>query len=750
MKRLFKRIGGLFQRLYRWYMSLDHRHLLCWFALLCCIYASIFAFGNARVRFAESCRDIATSVVYYFQSLFGTQVTATPTVDGFSQVSVDLPFSLPNTWVEFKTSWGNYWQLWATWDNFVAYMDWFAKTLLVICEIVLCCLPVVLVGVIISLLFGGKVNNDYNKDSRLLRSWKKICQRVYAPVKYYVLSLVNFVVANGYYWRIFLAVWLFNFNVVTIAVEFVAFYLYFVASFNFLAIYTQIVKLLADLTVAINTIPLVLWLVIALVVLNAIRRKIGYNRLNRYERRNRGFINERPILMLVCGTMGKKKTTMITDMALSQEIMFRDKAFELLLNTDLKFPYFPWINLENVLKLAIERHTVYNLATCRKFVQHIRACFENCQGDSACVKSCRRHLQKLYGYNFGDLLFGYDYERYGYTYNDDLQVIDIWKALEDYTQLYFIYVIESSLITANYSVRTDNVKEDLGNLPLWNTELFKRDSRLMDAYSRHAHILDFDMLRLGRKVVENNEYANAFEFGVVLVTEIGKERGNTLELKEKKKNDDETNQKNDLFNSWLKMCRHSATVCNFPFIKIISDEQRPSSWGADAVDLCEIVYIKESGEQRLAMPLFALGSLVFDWEVSAFRNKYTDYRYRRGDNTLPMYLFKGLSAKINDYKTRIYNTFGYNKMQLQIESGTRDGILVDRQYYLMFKKIYSRRFATDCYSDFYMQKALQSLVGLEDLPEYASVKATVAEFLRQNSYFMADLLLGLLRQQKTA
>lgn len=86
-------------------------------------------------------------------------------------------------------------------------------------------------------------------------------------------------------------------------------------------------------------------------------------------------------------------------------------------------------------------------------------------------------------------------------------------------------------------------------------------------------------------------------------------------------------------------------------------------------------------------------------------------------------------------------------MQLQVESGTRDGILLDRNYYLMFKKIYSRRFATDCYSDFYMQKALQSLVGLEDLPEYGSVKATVTEFLKQNSYFMADLLIGLLNAQ---
>ena len=244
-------------------------------------------------------------------------------------------------------------------------------------------------------------------------------------------------------------------------------------------------------------------------------------------------------------------------------------------------------------------------------------------------------------------------------------------------------------------------------------------------------------------------YANTFEFGVVLVTEIGKERGNMLELKDKKKNDDEANQKNDLFNSWLKMCRHSATVDNFPFVRIISDEQRPSSWGADAVELCEIVYIKESGETNLAMPFFTLSGIVFDWEVDKFKSKYADYRYRRGDNSLAMYLFKGLSAGINDYKTRIYNTFGYNKMQVQVEDGTRDGNLLDKHYYLMFKKIYSRRFATDCYSDFYMQKALKSMTGLEDLPEYATVRATVEEFLRQNSYFMADLLIGLLGQTKS-
>ena len=52
------------------------------------------------------------------------------------------------------------------------------------------------------------------------------------------------------------------------------------------------------------------------------------------------------------------------------------------------------------------------------------------------------------------------------------------------------------------------------------------------------------------------------------------------------------------------MCRHSATVDNYPFIKVFTDEQRPESWGADARDLCDILYIESNGKTKLAMPFY--------------------------------------------------------------------------------------------------------------------------------------------------
>ena len=501
-----------------------------------------------------------------------------------------------------------------------------------------------------------------------------------------------------------------------------AFYFYFVVSFDFGNIYIQVYKLVLDLYAPVTFIPLWMWLIVGLFVFDRFRKSIAYARLNHFERRNRGFINARPIVYMVCGSMGKKKTTAITDMALSQEVMFRDKAFEKILENDLKFPYFPWCNLENELRCCMEHHTIYNLATVRKFI--------NTKFLRWNKNPCREKI------------FNYDYERYPLVHDDKLKTVSIWDVLETYAQLYFIYIIQSSLLISNYSIRTDLIMSDVGNFPLWNTDFFRRDSRLLESFSRHSHILDFDALRLGRKVLKKNVNADNFEFGVVVITEIGKERGNALDNQDVKKNALVTNRKNDLFNSWLKMVRHSATIDNFSFVRVITDEQRPESWGADARDLCEIVHIRDSSDVNLSLPFFSFGELLHDWIFSKFSSLYYNYRYIRSDNTLFMSALKWLVAKIHHYYVGMYNRFGYSVLSVQVERGTQDGKLISNKYFLANKKIYSNRFSTDCFSDFFTEKALRSTVGLDDLSVYQSDKATFEELKSQNSYFIIDLMNG--------
>lgn len=708
----------------------DYRHIICIAITLGFLACSVFVFPNALGRIIESFRDFGVSLAYYFCEVFGIPHILTPTVNELPKIpyfdffgSFSPSTSLPDSWDAFQNRWGEYWQLWATKENFINYLLFLSDGLFVFCKVLIIALPFVLILYIGLIRYLKKQNNDYDKDSRPLRAFKRLTAHTYRPVKNWLAVLYGFIRERKVYWIAWLCLWLFYFNVFTIGLEFLAYYFYFVVSFDIVNIYRQMYKLFLDLSVPFTFLPLCAWVIIGLIVFDMFRKKIAYARLRHCEMRNRGFINARPIVFMVCGTMGKKKTTTITDMALSQEAMFRDKAFKKILENDLKFPYFPWINLENELKRAMEYHEVYSLATVKVWIH--------------------KKAVRWFKAQNREKIFGYDFERYGLIYDDKLKVVDVWEVIEIYAQLYFIYIIQSSLLISNYSIRVDSVLADLGNFPMWNSDFFKSDSRLIDSYSRHAHILDFDSLRLGRKVVESNKKADSFEFGVVLITEVGKERGNNLELQEKKKKDEVANQKNDLFNSWLKMIRHSATVDNFPFVRVIADEQRPESWGADARDLCEIVHIRESGETCLAMPFFSLSELLYSLVFGKFAGLYYQYRFVRSDNTLPMYLLKAVTAKIHSYYTRIYNRFGYCTLRVQVESGTQDGQISENKYYIMSKKIYSKRFSTDCFSDFFTEKALRSPVGIDDLREYATEKATFDELQAQNSYFINDLLNGL-------
>ena len=58
----------------------------------------------------------------------------------------------------------------------------------------------------------------------------------------------------------------------------------------------------------------------------------------------------------------------------------------------------------------------------------------------------------------------------------------------------------------------------------------------------------------------------------------------------------------------------------------------------------------------------------------------------------------------------------------------------------MHKKIYSKRFATDAFSDFFVNKSVNCPIGLNDFEEYKTEKASIDELAKQNSYFINDLL----------
>lgn len=691
---------------------------ICLSVLLTAAFAllAVFVFSDSYLRFGEAVKDFGLSVGYYFCTLFGIEHNIVPSVTEYSSV-MDWSILLPSDFEGFTSQSKSFFALLIDGENFASYWSKVGDVMLVLLKVVAIMLPCLLILWLVIWRLYKSGNTKHNKDTVPLRVFKKLSEWIYRPLKITIASFVNFLRENRAVWMLWVGIWAFNLNAASIVMGFLAYYFYFVLSFDVANLYVQVCKLLIDLQVIFRHFP---WWCIAFVcwlLFDHWRKCIAQNRLRHFEARNCGFINELPIVSMACGSMGKKKTTLITDMVLSQEVMFRQKALEILQQNDMKFPYFPWIVFEDELRRCMEHGTVYNLASVKAWIALKRSRF-------------LRHR------NAQTQLYGYDYARYGTTFDDSLKISRLFEVLETYAQAYFIYVLESSLIVANYSVRTDNLMADNGNFPMWLTDFFPKRRR---PQSRHAHILDFDVLRLGRKVLENNPKAGSFEFGVVGITEIGKERGNNLELREIKKGADDTNQKNDLFNSWLKMCRHSATVDNFPFIKVFTDEQRPESWGADARDLADIINIASCGDMRLALPFYTIEEMLSEWAFKRFLSLYYDFRFRRGDNTLLVHILKSVVAWLWRRNLRIYNRFGYSVLKIEKEHGTMDGKTENKKYYLMSAKIYAQRFSTDCFSDYFNDMARRSYMGLADYLEYATEKASVEELRMQNSYFINSL-----------
>lgn len=675
-----------------------------------------FVFTSSYLRFVETLVEFGEAIAFYFCEIFGIEHNIVPGVNVPSEVVGNM-IKLPDNIDGFKENTRSFFSLFVSGENFLGWWGAVTETLATLSKVLVLLLPCAIgLWFVIKWLYG-RSNTRHNKDTVPLIVFKFISKCTYQPFKRFLFGYMDFLREHGWIWKCWVAVWVFHFNLVSILMGFLAYYFYFAVSFDLATVYPQICRLFIDVQIPFRYFPYWSLLFVAWRLFQRWRRRIALSRLRHYEARNCGFINELPIVSITCGSMGKKKTTAITDMTLSQEVMFRQKALEILQRNDMKFPFFPWIMFEKELQKCMEYGTVYNLATVKVWVGLKRTRF------------MRHHNAKRQ-------LYGYDVGRYGFSYDDALSVSALFDVLETYAQAYFIYIIESSLIVANYSIRSDNILMDDGNFPMWFSDFFPQGHRLN---SRHSHILDFDVLRLGKKVIENNPNAGSFEFGVVAITEIGKERGNNLELQEKKKKDEEANQKNDLFNAWLKMCRHSATVDNFPFIKVFTDEQRPESWGADARDLCDIVNIASSSNQKLAYPFYTIEDMIAEWSFNRFINLYYDFRFRRGDNTLLVHILKSITAWIWKRNVRVYNSYGYNTLKIEKERGTMDGKVESKKYYIMNRKIYARRFSTDCFSDYFNDMARQSHVGLNDYREYVTEKASVEELLAQNSYFVNGL-----------
>lgn len=697
-------------------------HLMGVTILIVSLLFSIFVYPWVFERSIEMFINLFECLKFYFFTLFG--IDSVPPA-GIGMVSgVDHSVAFPIDWESFKLKFVEFWQQFFNGDNFLNWTVDFSSVMLIALTIIqLFIIFGVLIRLILSLYLESK-NNNYGEDTKSLKRFKKF-EKFLEPIKNWVVRFkVFFRECKFPYKKIFIAIWLYNFNIYTIIGETLAYLFYLVCYLDFSNFYTQIYKLVFDISLMFKALPWYIWLYLFVCFVRKWRIKRALKKLAYMLAQNCDFINSLSLASLFTGPMNFGKTKALTSMSLTQVMLFKESAKDTLFKIDFKFPYFPFVKFERCLRSAIKSRRVYNLATCETFVRQRRRMFE---------------FGSKYGFG-KDYLFDYDYNEFGLTYNNGMYLENLFDCLETYAKAYFIYTLDCSLIVSNYAIREDNVLETLDNFPIWDFEFFERDPNKLDDISYYSKILDFDVLRKGRKVIPSNELSDTLEFGVVSITELDKERGNSQDTKELKKMVEVANQKNDLFNYSLKMGRHPSTIDFKPYIKFFFDLQRSMKVDADLREVCgEVLDITGTQERELAMPWFFVEEFLYGLLIPKFKDTYEMYRFYHGNNTLFMYLLRKFCIPLHNHYLNIYNKFGYDICFFNMQNGKLDDVGVEKKYYIMYKKDFANRYSTDSHADFYRQASLKKSKGLADYQAYKSSRASLEELKLQNSYFIRDI-----------
>lgn len=690
-----------------------YRHYIA-IMLLLAIASLAVPYWASIQRLWEVLVELALSFAFYFcefaHILAGIDNPIMPTVTSTSS-AIALDVLLPQDWTSTKALIVDWWLLLGNSQNFAGYSAKASKAIGAVILLLMAVLP--LFYLLYILLIRSVVSTNDNPaghQTKALVRYKKLERRLLKPICSWIGNYAKWLKQHSAYWITAIVLLAVVTNILATALSLLAYMLYLAVSVDMATLYMPVYKAVVDMTYALTcTLPAIVWIVVAVVLLSIICRHIALDKLRKLHDKNKKWLGTLDLIVFMTGEPGAGKTTTITTMALTFAEMFREKAYKGMCANAYKFPNFPWRSFEVALEDAVANKRVTTLYSIEGWVQ-----------------TCYLCNSQPYGYQISDN------KR---LHHGSLEVERLQDVLINYAKQYFIYALSQDNIISNYSIRRLSKLRQIGkNMPLWNHDYFTM--QMAGLAEEYCHILDFDTLRYGKtiKVANTN---NNFEFGVLAITEIGKERGNALENAGKKKVDDYANQKNDLFNHALSFMRHPSTINGVPYVRFLCDDQRPDRWGADARQLTTIMNITKKSEPKLALPWYWLVELVCNPLIEMFNKYYTKYRANRSDDCLPMYLLRNTMSRLYCFNDNIQNKYSYFSDKISATSGL-EGRTTKGKFYVSTKMAYSKVFATDCYADF-LNRCNKDGVSINDIPTYKDVKPSRTEFLKQHSYVISDL-----------
>ena len=720
------------------------QHIVTIIFLLCAIAFGVFKFGLPILqRLGMAFADLWHSCAAYFTLLFtGEDGSILPTVQEFPE---GMDTVLPLSWEEIEIFFNEWREIFIDEKTILAFL-WlvFEKIALIASYVALLASPVATI-IFVLWITHRKVDNDYAKDSKAVKAFEKFRRGTWWTVKRTVREYSAFFWKRWYYWLVFALVWAYNLNLLTIVVEFLAWYFYLCWAGSLdalLNIFVQIAKFAVDFSVVVLFIPKVLWWVIIYWTFHRIRLHLGRKALKKCIEHDNEYIDKYPGALFVTGKQRSKKTSMLAMLKMLFERIFRKKAQDKMLLRDHQFPFFPWVRMEKWLDKARAEHKVYMLYHVRRVIRCLRGIHKlppERQG-----KFFDR-VKRRYGYDvadYGNACFGYDTE-YGMEYDDGLVKINLFYALEMYAQLYFIYHQSTPLDLSNLAIREDYSWKDHGNYPIFDGDLLKKTSSESKAASKYSHVIDFDAFRPGMKFDPQNPNRDAVEYGIGVVQEVDKERKNskTRSAAGNKAAGELgiATQDNDGFEIDLKVRGQVALVDFVDFWVWLIDAQRVGDLGASNAELTNQIFIKGRAEEYLKLPFFELEDLLYEGISNFYDKIHTWFRSRKGSNTLLHHLIKLAFDPIFKAYDRIGKEFTAWKVKTKVSDGGDGEELGVDFFWILNYVTYRDRFASDVCKAFYEYRFARSKRGIDDIECYDDTSTDVQKMMKQNSYFTEDM-----------
>lgn len=565
---------------------------------------------------------------------------------------------------------------------------------------------------------------------------KKVCFHIKHFFKYFSKEYTFGKIKIGLFLKLFILIWSYKLNVLTIVIEAVAYVLYFCSSdFGAWKIYTVLVKLAGDATVLIAFFNFIEWTVIVWILIEVLRRRAGKKAIEKRHDKDKQILIEYDGEILITGRQGKGKSTTGGHMVRLLSEMFRnDFAKPDLLSLSAQFPFFPWHNVEDYF---VKNDFIFNRKeVISDFIEKLKTTFNGGKYDERSSKV--RLFRRNYHYKFKNLLFGYDYDKYPTTYSNGIREIDIFETIEYYAELYFLYTVKTSLIFGIVPIREDYYKESEGFFPKYNFDAFQnpKDSK---NHTRYCHIANQNSFRLGKTMQPNDPVEDGFEFGIEYTPEKGKERGNQLTNRASKADADECNPNNDGYEDEAKMMRHVGNIYFKNYRRRISDEQRAGSLQANDTQLCTIFEIMDT-KDKIAMPFFWIGKDLMKWWRAFSVKKIETIRYYGREFSFIGHLWLSLIHKINRYFDVIENRYGVTETICNVFHGM-DGTLLEEKLVYYKTNVIARNdmTRTDSIRMFYREKVLSATGGINEFPTFNSLDMTVDEMHECRSHFYEKL-----------